>query len=127
MDVQDVWPHYIGQKKPDGKLYHYGAALGFRDEQLIKKQLKRYTVEQLKEAIDGCLLSPWHRGQNPNGVVYEDLELICRDATKVDQFIEIGATSGGSPDAAEDDYVNEVVEQTLARRKRIRRVTRRDT
>ena len=74
MDVQDVWTHYIGQKKPDGKLYHYGAALGFRDEQLIKKQLKRYTVEQLKAAITQTHRNPWNIGEI-NGKKYLALRL----------------------------------------------------
>lgn len=96
-----------------------------RKKAVVARIREGYTVAQLKEAVDGCLLSPWHRGQNPNGATYEELELICRDATKVDQFISIGQRSGGDEDAAEDAYVDDIVEQTLARRARVRRVIRR--
>ena len=74
MDVQDVWKHYLGQRKPDGKLYHYGAALGFKDEQLIKKQLKRFTAEQLKAAITQTHFTPWNIGE-VNGKKYLGLRL----------------------------------------------------
>jgi hypothetical protein len=45
------------------------------------------TVEDIKQAIDGCLLSPWHRGENPDGKIYDDLELICRDAKHLEGFM----------------------------------------
>ena len=74
MVVQDVWEHYLSQRKPDGKLYHYGAALGFKDEQLIKKQLKRFTAEQLKAAITQTHCTPWNIGE-VNGKKYLGLRL----------------------------------------------------
>ncbi|NEX20301.1 hypothetical protein G3480_08265 [Thiorhodococcus mannitoliphagus] len=48
-----------------------------------------YSVEELREAIDGCKGSAWHQGANINRRVYDDIELICRDAVKVDQFRSI--------------------------------------
>jgi hypothetical protein len=52
-----------------------------------------YTVEQLQRAIDGCAASPFHRGLddhgNRTGAVYDDIELICRDDTKLERFIAI--------------------------------------
>ena len=96
--------------------------LNDKRKRLIKGRIKEgYTVEQLKKAVDGCLCSPWHRGQNPNGVVYDDITLICRDATKVDQFVDMSARYGGGEDEAQDQYLEEVVQQTIERRKRVRR------
>ena len=46
-----------------------------------------YTVDDLKTAIDGCLKSPHHQGENDRATVYDDIELICRSAKHVDQFI----------------------------------------
>lgn len=46
-----------------------------------------YTVDELKAAIDGCLLSTFHQGGNTDGKVFDDLELICRDGKHVEQFL----------------------------------------
>jgi hypothetical protein len=63
----------------------------------VRARLKdKYTVDQLKTAVEGCKLSPHHQGQNPEGTVYDDLELICRDPSKVDRFIAI-ATASAAP------------------------------
>lgn len=67
---------------------HPQAKLDDKREKIIKARLKDgYTVEQLCKAIDGCFASPYHRGKNDNGTVYDGLDLICRDGAKVDAFI----------------------------------------
>ena len=75
---------------------HYVAVMGkgsrwvFSDQRrrAVKGRLKQgYTVDQLKQAVDGCKASPYHQGGNPDGKIWDDLELICRDASKVDSFI----------------------------------------
>lgn len=54
----------------------------------IRLRLKEgYTVEQLCQAIDGYLKSPFHMGQNAGHKVYDALELMLRDAQHVDQGI----------------------------------------
>ena len=53
-----------------------------------------YTADDLKAAGDGCTKSPHHMGENDRGSVYDDIELICRDATHVDKFIKLA----GQPD-----------------------------
>jgi hypothetical protein len=54
----------------------------------VEARLKQgYTVAQLKQAVEGNRASPHHRGVNDTGTVYDDLELICRNATFVDKFI----------------------------------------
>ncbi len=45
-----------------------------------------YTVEQLKDAIDGCAVTPHNQGET-DGRIHDDLELICRSAGHVDRFI----------------------------------------
>jgi hypothetical protein len=49
------------------------------------------TVEELKQAIDGCASSPFHMGQgdNSNGTVYDDIELICRSNEQVERFMQM--------------------------------------
>lgn len=65
-------------------------------EKAVKAILKTgYTVDQVKQAIDGCKRSPFHQGVNERRTVYDDLALICRDGEHLEQFINnIGTGSG---------------------------------
>lgn len=68
---------------------HPQAKLDAKREKAIKARLKDgYTVGELCQAVDGCSASAYHMGQNQNQAVYDDIELICRDASKVDGFIK---------------------------------------
>ncbi len=55
-----------------------------------------YTVEQVKQAIDGCALSPWHQGQNDRKRPFNDIELICRNGAKLDGFIALAQQAAAS-------------------------------
>jgi hypothetical protein len=76
------------------KMNHPKARLAGKREKAIKNSLKHYSVEDLKTAIDGCLNSPHHMGKNDRGEKYDDIELICRDSTKTDRFIELARLPG---------------------------------
>jgi hypothetical protein len=66
-------------------------ALGPKRKRAIEGRLKDgYTVEDIRTAILGCSWSPHNMGQNEHGSLYNDIELICRDETKLERFIEIG-------------------------------------
>lgn len=68
----------------------------------VEARLKeKYTVEDLCRAIDGCFATPFNRGDNANGKAYLDLELICRDASHVDGFIEAAPKAQQSPTGPE--------------------------
>lgn len=54
----------------------------------IRKALKAYGLEACFQAIQGCAVSDWHMGKNPQGRRYDDLELIFRDARKTEMFIQ---------------------------------------
>lgn len=45
-----------------------------------------YELEDFKKAIEGCAKSDHHMGNNPNGTVYDDLTLICRNGTYLEKF-----------------------------------------
>jgi hypothetical protein len=62
---------------------------GDRKTKVLARLREGYTVDQLKQAIDGYSQSSFHRGENPRGVAYDDLELICRSGAKVEQGIEL--------------------------------------
>lgn len=69
-------------------LNHPRAILDSKRQRLIRSRLDEgFSVDDLKAAINGCKASPWHQGLNDRGQTYDDLALICRDASKVEQFI----------------------------------------
>ena len=53
---------------------------------LIDKALAGYPKDTVIAAVTGWLYSDFHRGRNDRGRVYNDLDLLLRDATKIEQF-----------------------------------------
>lgn len=69
---------------------HPGAKLDDKRKKLIRARLNDgYSEKQLLSAIDGCKASPFHMGKNANNTVYDGLDLILRDGSKVDGFLAI--------------------------------------
>ncbi|HAT1995466.1 TPA: helix-turn-helix domain-containing protein [Legionella pneumophila] len=66
---------------------HPKAKMDKKREQRIKNALNSYTKIDLKKAIDGCSNSPFHMGKNNAGQIYNDIELILRDSTHIENFI----------------------------------------
>ena len=65
--------------------------LDAKRSRLIKAALKTgYTVDDLCDAITGCAKSDFHMGKNDRGTKFNGLDLILRNAEKIDQFIVIG-------------------------------------
>ena len=80
--VKEVFDHWITTM---GKTSQ--AKLTDMRKKCVEARLKEgYTVDQIKQAIEGCAKSPHHMGQNDSGTVYDDLTLICRSGDKVEQF-----------------------------------------
>lgn len=52
-----------------------------------------YSVEDITKAIYGCKWSPYHSGRDgrSGGQVYDDLELICRDDTHLENFLDLAS------------------------------------
>lgn len=93
-EVFDFWRQAMG---------HDNAKLDAKREKTIRARLKDgYTVGQLCQAITGCQYDPFSQGANDRQTVYDDIELICRTAVKVDSFRRIaerGPPSGRSSNA----------------------------
>ncbi|MFT6347102.1 MAG: hypothetical protein ACJAYB_000083 [Psychromonas sp.] len=54
----------------------------------IEARLKEgFTPDQLIEAIRGCKKSDYHMGKNDSGTVFNSIDLIFRNAGKVEEFI----------------------------------------
>lgn len=66
---------------------HSKAVLDDKRRRLIDARLKQFTVADLKAAIDGYKLSPFHQGQNTDGKIFDSVELIMRDAHHVEEGI----------------------------------------
>lgn len=79
-DETDVWQHW------KHVMAHPKAVLTKDRLKLIRRWLPVYGVERLQAAVDGCRRSPHHRGLNDRGTVYDDLELILRDAKHIEMF-----------------------------------------
>jgi hypothetical protein len=81
---------------------HPQAKLDDKRSRAIKARLKDgYSVGELCKAIEGCKYSEYHQGKNDSGTVYDDIELICRNATNVDKFIVLAGK--GPPNGASQD------------------------
>ena len=69
-------------------LNHPQSILDNKRRKAIAARIKEgYSVDKIKRAIDGCKASAWHQGKNNRQTVYDDIELICRDAKHVEDFI----------------------------------------
>lgn len=67
---------------------HPASHLDAKRRSVIQDRMKEgYSADHLILAIDGCAKSAWHMGQNDKSKVYDSLDLICRDASKVDGFM----------------------------------------
>lgn len=83
---------------------HWKAKTGYRRAKLTPKRARAvrnrlrdgYSVEELRRAVDGCLVTPHNAGQNERGERYDDLELICRDGEHVERFMR----NAGAPPKA---------------------------
>lgn len=86
VQVLEVFGHYRTYhprafKSPTARTKEWGKILArFRDG---------YSVQDLKDAIDGNHRSPFHCGENKDGTRYNALELIVRDSSQVAKFLEI--------------------------------------
>ena len=77
--VFDYWRQSLG---------HPRARLTADRKAAVRRRLAEgYSVDEIKRAIDGCKASPFHQGDNEFGSVYDDLTLICRSGSKLEQFI----------------------------------------
>lgn len=56
---------------------------------LIQSALERYPVDDVLDAVCGWRNSPHHRGENEQGTVYNDLELLLRDPAHIEKFRDL--------------------------------------
>jgi uncharacterized phage protein (TIGR02220 family) len=79
---------------------------------LIRSRLRSgRTVEELKRAVDACMNSAWHKGDNPQGVAYTDCDHIFQPE-KLDRWLSQKPAPASGPTQAQDDATT----QTILRR-----------
>lgn len=79
-EIFDFWANVMGKTKQ--------TKLTQERRKKIKARLNaNYTVDQIKQAIINCSNSRFHMGQNDGANLHNDLELICRNNTKLDNFL----------------------------------------
>jgi len=75
------------------------AKFGAKRLKAVKDRLKEgYTVDEIKQAIYGCSITPHNIGQNDQGKRFDCLELICRFGTNIERF------TGNAQQAAPKQY-----------------------
>jgi len=75
------------------KMKHPNAKLDSNRRGRIEARLREGRgLDEFKLAIDGCANSTYHQGDNDRRKVYDDIELICRDAKHFEMFKEINNT-----------------------------------
>jgi hypothetical protein len=86
--VFDAWQHSTGKHK---------ARLDDKRRRKIQQALKTYPLEDILDAVQGWRNSPHHCGQNDRGTVYNDLELLLRDAKHIEAFRDLARDGPGVP------------------------------
>lgn len=79
-DELDVWECWRVE------CHHPKAVLTRLRLRLIRQWLPVYGVTRLQRAIRGCSRSPHHQGKNDRNTRYDSIELILRDAKRIEDF-----------------------------------------
>lgn len=80
-DMQEIFQYW------QSIMNHPKARLDKKRQQRIKNALELYSKEEIKMAIDGCANNSYNMGKNANGQIYDDIELILRDSTHIERYI----------------------------------------
>jgi hypothetical protein len=68
---------------------HPRARLDEKRKRLIKRALAEYPLDDVVDAVRGWEHSPHHRGENDRHTVYNDVELLLRDARNIEKFRDL--------------------------------------
>ncbi len=81
-DIQEIFNHWRQV------MHHPHAKLDKKRTAKIMQALKLgYNVYQLKQAIDGCVRTPFNMGANDRNQKYDGIDLIFRDADHIERFM----------------------------------------
>ena len=80
--VQIVWGHWLTVMGSER------AVLDHKRRVKIAAAIHDYGIEASCDAINGCAMSKFHMGDNPQQKKYNSIDLIFRDADKIEGFIQ---------------------------------------
>ncbi len=109
--VELVWDHYCSQQKPCGRRYHPNRPPPEKIERLIQRQLKRFTVDDLRHAIDVLHTSDFHTGNNDRGQRYLRIGLAIDDDHILERLDQHEQSLHDRQDAERRDRLRAVIEQ----------------
>lgn len=92
---------------------HPKAQLDEKRRRKIKSALQQYSFSEIQQAIKGCSLSSYHKGNNDSNTVYDSLELILRDAEHIERFIRL-ADSSNQTDTLSINHSNAPIDNIFA-------------
>ena len=81
--VNEVFHHW--QKV----MNHPKAVLDKKRKRHLEEALAKYSVDELKQAIDGCASNEWYMGKNDRGTVFDAIHVIFKDSDKIEGFIRM--------------------------------------
>jgi len=96
IEIFEYWKVAMGKSRP---------IMDKKRESRIGWAIANYGLESCRQAIDGCTMSPWHMGGNPNNKRYDDVSLIFQDAKHVEMFLE--HYDAGKKKSARDSWIHE--------------------
>lgn len=92
--VQTVWDTW---RRSTG---HQRAVLDDKRRKRIQRALKNFPLEDVTAAVQGWEHSPWHRGENPTGTVYDSIDTLLRDAAQIEKMRDCFLDGTARPEAA---------------------------
>lgn len=84
--VFEAWQAATGKQR---------AVLDSKRRRRIQNALKSYPVADLIDAVQGWKHSAHHRGENQAGTVFNDLDLLLRDADHIERFRDLNRGANG--------------------------------
>lgn len=88
LEVQEIFLHW------QQVMNHPGALLDEKRQKKITQALQLgFDIEKLKQAIEGCKQSKFHMGENEHNTVYDELNVIFRDAAQIEKFMALAIKS----------------------------------
>lgn len=75
---------------------HPRSKLDQKRRRVIRDALKNFSVEDLCKSVTGYKRSSWHMGENPERKVYDDIEMMLRDAKQIEQGLRHADSGNGA-------------------------------
>jgi hypothetical protein len=110
-DVELVFQSWVTTTDKSGR-----TRLDDKRRRAIERALTHYPLAEVLEAVEGWANSPFHRGQNDQGKVYDEITMILRDSGQIEKFRDLardkaaGKRAGAKP--ASWDILQELAKRT---------------